>query len=59
VLIDRKDGEELDAVEKISFASSRAIGFVFGEDKIDASAHELVDGQSRLPNVARGCLSSV
>ena len=42
VLIDRSDGEELDAVEKIISASLRAIGFVFGEDKIDAAAHELV-----------------
>jgi hypothetical protein len=26
----------------------QAIGFVFGEDKIDAAAHELVDGRPRL-----------
>jgi hypothetical protein len=40
-----RQGEQLDVVEKISSASLRAIGFVFGEDKIDAAAHELVNGR--------------
>jgi len=53
LLIGRNDGEELDAVEKISSASSRAIGFVFGEDKSDAATHELVDDQSKFQDVAQ------